>query len=113
MTQPSRTTREQWATILDLSHRMLELAETRDWDSLPPLMNARDKLIKLYFTASASLERTQEMKEQIEMIQNNDRLIVELTKHNRELLADELIKLQKAKQTVNAYKQQMERLQTQ
>ena len=112
MTQPSRTTREQWATILELSHSMLELAETRDWDSLTPLMNARDKLIKLYFTASASPERTQEMKEQIEMVQNNDRLIVELTKHNRELLADELIKLQKAKQTVNAYQQQMGRLQS-
>ena len=112
MSQDSRAIREQWATILDLSQRMLELAETRDWDSLPPLMNARDKLIKLYFTPSGSVERTQAMKEQIEMIQNNDRLIVELTKHNRELLADELIKLQKAKQTVNAYQQQMERLQT-
>lgn len=112
MPQTSRPEREQWGTILELSHRMLELAETRDWDSLPPLMNARDKLLKLYFTASASAQHTQEMKAQIEMIQNNDRLIVELTKHNRELLADELIKLQKAKQTVNAYQLQMERLQT-
>jgi len=31
MTQPTRTEREQWGTILELSTRMLELAEIRDW----------------------------------------------------------------------------------
>lgn len=111
MTTPTRTEREQWGTILELSTRMLEHAETRDWESLTDLMNARDKLIKLYFTQSDSVARNEELQEQIAMIQDNDRLIVELTKQNRELLADELIKLQKAKQTVNAYQLQMQRLQ--
>lgn len=112
MTSPTRAEREQWGTILDLSTRMLELAEIRDWDSLSGLMEARDKLLKLYFTQSDSVARNDELREQIGMIQDNDRLIVELTKSNRELLADELIKLQKAKQTVNAYQLQMQRLQT-
>ena len=111
MSQISRTEREQWGTILELSTRMLEHAETRDWDSLNGLMGARDKLLKLYFTQRDSVARNEELREQIAMIQDNDRLIVELTKQNRELLADELIKLQKAKQTVNAYQLQMQRLQ--
>ena len=111
MTSPTRTEREQWGTILELSTRMLEQAEIRDWDSLNGLMDARDKLLKLYFTQSDSVARNEELREQIAMIQDNDRLIVELTKSNRELLADELIKLQKAKQTVNAYQLQMQRLQ--
>lgn len=112
MTSPTRTEREQWGTILDLSTRMLEQAEIRDWNSLQGLMDARDKLLKLYFTQSDSVARNEELREQIEMIQHNDRLIVGLTKQNRELLADELIKLQKAKQTVNAYQSQMQRLQS-
>tara|TARA_R110001599_G_scaffold116162_1_gene283636 strand:+ start:76 stop:417 length:342 start_codon:yes stop_codon:yes gene_type:complete len=113
MTAPTRTEREQWGTILELSTRMLEQAEIRDWDSLTALMDARDKLLKLYFTQSDSVARNEELREQIAMIQDNDRLIVELTKTNRELLADELIKLQKAKQTVNAYQLQMQRLEIQ
>ena len=113
MTAPTRTEREQWGTILELSTRMLEQAEIRDWDSLTALMDARDKLLKLYFTQSDSVARNEELREQIAMIQDNDRLIVELTKTNRELLADELIKLQKAKQTVNAYQLQMQRLESQ
>tara|TARA_R110002167_G_scaffold45324_2_gene136188 strand:+ start:360 stop:701 length:342 start_codon:yes stop_codon:yes gene_type:complete len=113
MTSPTRTEREQWGTILELSTRMLEQAEIRDWDSLTGLMDARDKLLKLYFTQSDSVARNEELREQIAMIQDNDRLIVELTKTNRELLADELIKLQKAKQTVNAYQLQMQRLEIQ
>lgn len=112
MTAPTRAEREQWGTILDLSTRMLEQAEIRDWDSLSALMDARDKLLKLYFTQRDSVARNEELREQIGMIQDNDRLIVELTKTNRELLADELIKLQKAKQTVNAYQLQMQRLVT-
>lgn len=111
MTSPTRTEREQWGTILELSTRMLEHAEIRDWESLKGLMDARDKLLKLYFTQSDSVARNEDMRDQIAMIQDNDRLIVELTKSNRELLADELIKLQKAKQTVNAYQLQMQRLQ--
>jgi len=112
MTSPTRVEREQWGTILELSTRMLEQAEIRDWDSLSALMDARDKLLKLYFTQSDSVARNEQLREQIGMLQDNDRLIVELTKTNRELLADELIKLQKAKQTVNAYQLQMQRLQT-
>jgi hypothetical protein len=103
MTAESRTEMAQWKTILDLSTRMLEQAETRDWQALEALMSARDRLLKLYFADSAAPERVAILKEQIAMIQANDRLIVELTQKNRELLAEELIKLQRARQQILQY----------
>lgn len=93
----------QWKTILDLSTRMLEHAETRDWQSLEALMGARDKLLKLYFTQETAPGRVATLQEQIATIQANDRLIVELTQKNRELLAEELIKLQRARQQILQY----------
>ena len=103
MNSESRSDLAQWKTILDLSTRMLEHAETRDWQSLEALMSARDRLLKLYFADGAAPERVSMLKEQIATIQANDRLIVELTQKNRELLAEELIKLQRARQQILQY----------
>jgi len=103
MSAESRSDMAQWRTILDLSTRMLEHAETRDWQSLEALMSARDKLLKLYFAEGAAPARVAMLKEQIATIQANDRLIVELTQKNRELLAEELIKLQRARQQILQY----------
>ncbi|MCB1665327.1 MAG: flagellar protein FliT [Pseudomonadales bacterium] len=111
MTSPTRLEQQQWSTILELSTRMLEQAETRDWQALEGLMTARDRLLKLYFTADAPASRSEALREQIAMIQENDRLIVELTKKNRELLEDELIRLKQARQVVSSYQQKLQRIQ--
>lgn len=108
MNAESRTELAQWKTILDLSTRMLEQAETRDWQSLEVLMSARDKLLKLYFADGAAPGRVDMLKEQIAVIQANDRLIVELTQKNRELLAEELIKLQRARQQILEYQKRFQ-----
>lgn len=103
MNDESRRDTAQWRTILDLSTRMLEHAETRDWQSLEALMSARDRLLKLYFADGAAPQRVALLQEQIAVIQANDRLIVDLTQKNRELLAEELIKLQRARQQILQY----------
>ncbi|MCP5357533.1 MAG: flagellar protein FliT [Pseudomonadales bacterium] len=111
MTSPTRLEQQQWSTILELSTRMLEQAETRDWQALEGLMTARDRLLKLYFTPDAPASRSEALREQIAMIQENDHLIVELTKKNRELLEDELIRLKQARQVVSSYQQKLQRVQ--
>jgi hypothetical protein len=110
MTNATRSELAQWSTILDLSQRMLELAQVRDWQSLESLMTAREKLLPLYFVDDVAPARATELQEHIRVIQDNDRLIVELTQINRELLADELLKLQKARQLVSHYQQQLQRV---
>ena len=42
--------------------------------------------------------------QQIALLQANDRLIVELTQKNRDLLEDELIRLQRARQQILQYR---------
>lgn len=108
MHSESRHDTAQWKTILDLSTRMLEHAETRDWQSLEALMSARDRLLKLYFGDGVAPARVATLQEQIATIQANDRLIVELTQKNRELLAEELIKLQRARQQILHYLKEMQ-----
>lgn len=109
MSSPTRLEQQQWSTILELSTRMLEHAETRDWAALKNLMTARDKLLRLYFDEEAEASRRATLCEQIAMIQNNDRLIVELTQQNRELLEDELIRLKQARQVISSYQQKQQR----
>jgi hypothetical protein len=110
MSNATRSELAQWRTILDISQRMLELAQVRDWQSLESLMTARDKLLPLYFVDDAPPTRATQLQEHIRVIQDNDRLIMELTQKNRELLADELLKLQKARQLISHYQQQLQRV---
>ncbi len=104
MTAETASEQARWQTILDLSTRMLELAGARDWQSLKALLDARDKLLKHYFAEDAAPERAAQLQEQIALLQANDRLIVELTQKNRDLLEDELIRLQRARQQILQYR---------
>ena len=85
MNAESRTEMAQWKTILDLSTRMLEQAETRDWQSLEALMSARDRLLKLYFADGAAPGRVEMLKEQIAVIQANQAKIAPVWKGTPQL----------------------------
>ena len=122
-TRAQLATKKNWQTILDLSKNMLEAAQGRDWATLTSLMDARDKLMKLYFSVAEEEERLRQeaganhekdvaalsarialLKQQIEVIQEMDRKIVQYTEENKEQLGDELGKLRNARKMVENYK---------
>ena len=115
--------KKNWQTILELSSGMLESAQGRDWATMTSLMNARDKLMKLYFSIAEEEERLRQnaganheedvaalsarialLKQQIEVIQEMDKKILQYTEENKEQLGDELGKLRSARKMVEGYK---------
>ncbi|MDX1489664.1 MAG: flagellar protein FliT [Pseudohongiellaceae bacterium] len=117
--------KKNWQTILDLSKNMLACAQSRDWETLSSLMDARDKLMKLYFSVAEEEEQLKQqsgnnspadvaalssrialMQEQIATIQQIDKEIVEYTKENKEQLGSELAKLRNARKMVKNYQDQ-------
>ncbi len=126
--------KKNWEMILNLSENMLESAEKRDWESLTLYMNAREKVMNAYFSIplmeaeeiarqaeedlstqenkgaamshkTGMSKRIEILKHQIEHIKKNDRLIISITAQNKDLLARELLKLQKARKMVVGYAQ--------
>lgn len=109
-----------WKTILELSEKMMEVANQRDWSSLEALTSAREKLIAMHFTANASpadgmsanavpedendrrvaRARIALLQKQIEEIRAHDLKVMALIGENRERLSDELRKLQEARRVV-------------
>lgn len=109
-----------WKTILELSEKMMEVANQRDWSSLEALTSAREKLIAMHFTVNASpadgmsanavpedendrrvaRARIALLQKQIEEIRAHDLKVMALIGENRERLSDELRKLQEARRVV-------------
>lgn len=115
---------KNWQTIVELSNGMLEAALGRDWSTLTALMDARDKLMKLYFSVAEEEERLRQgaganndadvaalsqrialLKQQIEIIQSMDNKILQYTQENKAQLGNEIGKLRNARKMVEGYKQ--------
>jgi len=113
---------KNWQTILDLSNNMLSCAQSRDWETMSSLMEAREKLMKLYFSVAEEEERIVQntgankaadiaalsarialLKEHIEVIKEIDRNILNYTEENKDQLSEELGKLRNARKMVKGY----------
>jgi hypothetical protein len=93
----------QWQTILNLSRKMLEYAENRDWNSLQETMSVREKMLPTYFDARSKAQKISEKLVHITMLQNIDGQILEFTINNKDLLAKEILKLQNGRNGLAAY----------
>jgi phage host-nuclease inhibitor protein Gam len=121
-TRAQAEAQENWQTILDLSNTMLACAQSRDWETMSSLMDARDKLMKLYFSVAEEEERIAQnagannaadiaalsarialLKENIEVIKEIDQNILNYTEDNKDQLSEELGKLRNARKMVKGY----------
>jgi phage host-nuclease inhibitor protein Gam len=121
-TRAQAEAQENWQTILDLSNTMLACAQSRDWETMSSLMDARDKLMKLYFSVAEEEERIAQnagannaadiaalsarialSKENIEVIKEIDQNILNYTEDNKDQLSEELGKLRNARKMVKGY----------
>lgn len=113
---------KNWQTILDLSNNMLSCAQSRDWETMSSLMDAREKLMKLYFSVAEEEQRIDQnagankaadisalsarialLKEHIEVVKEIDQNILNYTEENKDQLSEELGKLRSARKMVKGY----------
>ncbi|MDO9317099.1 MAG: hypothetical protein Q7V56_02725 [Gammaproteobacteria bacterium] len=93
----------QWQEILSLSTQMREYAEKRDWNSLKIAIEAREILLHSFFEdTTLSLQVTEKIA-RIEKLKDIDGGVLELTSNNKQLLAKEILKLQKGRNGLSAY----------
>jgi uncharacterized small protein (DUF1192 family) len=121
-TRAQAEAQENWQTILDLSNTMLACAQSRDWETMSSLMDARDKLMKLYFSVAEEEDRIAQkagannaaditalsarialLKENIEVIKEIDQKILNYTEDNKDQLSEELGKLRNARKMIKGY----------
>lgn len=113
---------KNWQTILELSNNMLSCAQSRDWETMSSLMDAREKLMKLYFSVAEEEQRIDQnagankaadisalsarialLKEHIEVVKEIDQNILNYTEENKDQLSEELGKLRSARKMVKGY----------
>lgn len=93
----------QWQEILNLSRQMQECAEKRDWISLQDVISARETLLSAHFSDKNLALQVAEKIARIEQLKEIDGSVLELTSKNKQLLAKEIIKLQKGRAGMSAY----------
>lgn len=93
----------QWQEILNLSTQMREYAEKRDWISLQNAIDAREILLHCHFEDQSLSLKAAEKIARIEKLKEIDGAVLELTNKNKQLLAKEIIKLQRGRNGLSAY----------
>ena len=94
---------KQWQEILTLSTQMREYAEKRDWNSLQNAIDTRESLLRFHFEDASLPLQTAEKIARIEMLMEMDGTVLELASKNKQLLANEILKLQKGRNGLSAY----------
>ncbi len=94
---------KQWQEILNISTQMQEYAEKRDWNSLQDAIDAREFLLRFHFEDASLPLQTAEKIARIENLMEMDGTVLELASKNKQLLANEILKLQKGRNGLSAY----------
>ncbi|WP_237134502.1 flagellar protein FliT [Pseudohongiella sp. O18] len=92
-----------WHDILDISSRLLSLAEQNNWQQLDTLHTLRDKKLERFFSQTIAVELVEIIQQDIKKIQEQDRHIVQLLESKRDALGDEARNLNQMKRRLNEY----------
>jgi hypothetical protein len=99
MTQP----REKLSSAIDLSNRILELADAQEWAQVEQLDGERMELLKAVFS-DPDLDRTDpEIRSQLQQVLQLNDQAVGICSNAREGLVSDGRKLQQGKEAVSAY----------
>ncbi len=93
----------QWLKIVEMSRELKRLAQRSDWSELNTLSERRDILLNNFFEQELVQEMRNIVLEDIKEIRQMDEDIVSLVQKNKDLLADEIIRLQAKRKRLHCY----------
>jgi len=94
------------AQAIDLSHRIIDLGKTGQWDQVPDLDERRLQLLKTLFADEASASRRAEFKTQIEtLLRLNDEAVAICAQARRDSMASSKA-AKRGQHAINAYHKQ-------
>ena len=93
----------QWQTILSLSANMMELARDANWEKLQEMDTFRRQALESFFAVQPDGELAEQVKQDSYQILQADQAIVELVKAARDIIPQQMNKLNQGRKAAAAY----------
>lgn len=89
--------------VVDLSHRMLAMAQAQDWEALQTLESERQPMLERAYAHAPKDRGSEWMRRTTETLLALNEQIVALTAKARENAADESIRMNRSRRATEAY----------
>lgn len=99
----SRTATESWQQIVDMTEEIRNLAQAKNWQEMDRVAVRRDRLLKRFFRRDLEEPLRSRVVEDLRAIREKDQETVRLVQKNKDLLAEELSRLQVQKKRITDY----------
>jgi len=93
----------RWLKIVEMSKELRRLAQRSDWSELNTLSERRDVLLNEFFQQDLAPGMRDIVVEDIKTIREIDEDTLTLVQKNKDLLADEIIRLQVKRKRLHSY----------
>lgn len=100
---PRGVQHRHWQEIVDISDKILGLAQRSDWGQVDSLSLKREAMLERFFAQAIESGLVETIQKGIDDIRLKDEEVVRLVKKNRALLADEITGLQAKKKHIQDY----------
>ena len=94
---------EQWQTIMAFSAKMMEVSRDANWEQLQNMDELRRELLECFFAVPPEGQFAEQIKHDIQHILEVDTAIVELVKAARDIIPQQMNKLNQGRKAAAAY----------
>jgi hypothetical protein len=94
---------EQWQTIMGFSAKMIEVSRDGNWEQLQNMDVMRRQLMECFFAEQPKGKLAEQVGRDIQHILEVDKAIVELVKAARDIIPQQMNKLNQARKATVAY----------
>lgn len=98
-----RTAAESWQQIVDMTEKIQNLARAKDWREMDRVAARRDRLLKRFFRREPEEPLRSRVMEDLRAIREKDQETIRLVQKNKDLLAEELSRLQVQRKRITDY----------
>jgi succinate dehydrogenase flavin-adding protein (antitoxin of CptAB toxin-antitoxin module) len=92
-----------WLSIVTCSEQLLQLAYQKNWPTLLEMHAQRDVLLESFFKDAIAADLVDNIRSDIQIIQQRDEEIIRLVKNNQQQIGDESQQLHAMKKRITSY----------
>ena len=96
---------EQWQTILAFSAKMMDVCRDANWEQLQSMDALRRQLMESFFKEPLDADFAEQVKNDSQQILKADQAIVELVKAARDMIPQQVNKLNQGRKAAAAYQE--------
>ncbi len=97
--------KQQWDNILHLSDKLQAMATQQEWEEMPAVESERQQKLRDFFSDVIQAEDAAELEQDIQLILQSNKQLIELAQHQQEEAISEVRKMSKGRKAISAYSQ--------